>query len=71
MDSQDDFDTSAGKSKLSRVTHGVPELMKNVSESTSYTWKVFEIDKSFLKPDEIKSIQVSFECNSQRQEVTG
>lgn len=68
----DDFDTSAGKSKLSRVTHGVPELMKNVSESTSYTWKVFEIDKSFLKPDEmLKSTQVSFECNSRRQEVTG
>lgn len=34
--------------------------MKNISESTSYTWKVFEIDKSFLKPDEMLKSSSSF-----------
>lgn len=56
---------------VTRVAHVVSELMKNVSKSTSYTWQVFEIDESFLKPGEIlRSTRVSFECNSRRQEVT-
>lgn len=68
--SQGDFDTSARESRnvVTRVTHGILELMKNVSKSTSYTWKVFENEKSFFKSSEIlKPTQVSFKYNSRRQ----
>lgn len=58
------FRYTDSEKRVTVVTQVTRELMKNVSESTSYRWKVFGIDGSFLRPDEIldKSTQVSFEC---------